>query len=161
MTPEDREKVAKFALGLSHEDLVHTRVDIRKSEVIEDWIEGIERGRFISVLAEDKDGEVVGYGTLHNNELTWTRHQGEIRLIVKKELRGIGLGKCLATELVQIAKDQNLQLIVVNIPRDQPHIRKMLERMGFSVEALLTDWLIDIDGNTHDLMVMSHHVRDF
>ena len=157
---KDKKAALAFTRTLSHDDILFLQMDITKPEVIEESLNNVKRGRAIIVLAEEK-GKVVGYASLFHNEMLWTRHQGEIRIFVKDSLRGIGLGRRLASEAVQIAHEQNLDLIVVNIPREQPHVRAMLEHMGFTVEALLTDWLMDQEGNTHDLIIMSHHVRDF
>ena len=34
----------------------------------------------------------------------------------------------------------------------------VFERLGFKAEALLADYVMDRDGRTHDLIVMSHDV---
>jgi len=161
MTPKDRRKVNTFTKTLSRDDVTFLQNDITKPEVIDEWMAMVKRGRAIVILAEDKGGKIVGYASLYRNELHWTRHQGEIRTFVSAPVRGIGLGKRLASEVFQIAQEQDLDIIVCNIPRGQPHVRQMLEKVGFTVEALLSDWLMDQEGNTHDLIVMAHNVRDF
>ena len=42
--------------------------------------------------------------------------------------------------------------------REQEGARRMFEKLGFSAEALLTDWAIDRSGNTRDLVIMSYDV---
>jgi len=160
MDEHDADNILAFTKALKREDLMYTRMDITKRDVIEDWIQNIRHGRTITVLAEDGDGNIVGYGSLHTNKKLWTRHLGELRLLVTGKVRGIGLGERLAVELMAIADDQELERVVLNIPRTQPHVRKMMEKLGFTAEALLTDWLKDQQGRTHDLIIMSHHLDE-
>ncbi len=161
MSGKDKKAAVTFTKELSADDILYLMMDIRKTEVIEETIGNIKKGRAVVVMALDGKGKLAGYASLFHNEMLWTRHQGEIRLFVLDKYRGIGLGRHLATEAMQVALDQDLELIVVNIPREQPHVRAMLERIGFKVEALLTDWLMDQKGRTHDLIVMSHHTSEF
>ncbi len=160
MTPDDKEKLARFARKIDEQDVLLMRTDIRQTEVLDDWIQNVQRGRSVTVLAINGKDEIIGYATLHRAPRTWMRHLVEIRLFVLKPLRGTGIGKVLLSEMVQIAQEQGVQRIVVNISREQKHVRQMLERLGFTVEALLTDWIMDHAGRTHDLVIMSHRVED-
>lgn len=160
MTEEDRNRVLKFAKSLPAEDFIFLRMDISNPEVIDDWVEAITAGRTITVLTENEAGNIIGYASLHYNRLSWTRHLGEIRVFVRSDIRGSGLGKRLIGEMFQLAKEQGLKRIVVNIPSNQPRVRQMLEKVGFQPEALLTDWLIDAKDLTYDLLVMSAHVEE-
>ena len=120
-------------------------------------MEWIESGRRVTLLAELGD-ELIGYGTLSRRELDWSRHMGEIRIIVQAAYRRTGLGRALAEEVFSMAREMDLTKIVARMPVDQPGGRKMFESIGFKPEALLTDWVIDRAGRTHDLVVMSFDV---
>ncbi len=161
MTPDDRDALLAFTRTLPKEDLMFLRMDVTKPEVIDHWIENIQHGLTITVLAFDGEGDVIGYGSLHHNKMTWTRHLGELRMLASPEYRGIGLGKRLTNEVFQIAKESGLIRVFVQIPAHQPHVREMLEKLGFIAEALLTDWLIGQDNVTHDVVVMTQRVADY
>lgn len=161
MTPDDRDKLLAFTRTLPKEDLMFLRMDVTKPEVIDHWVDNIRHGATITVLAFDTDHNVIGYGSLHHNKMTWTRHLGELRMLASPEYRGIGLGKRLTNEVFQMAKQSGLARVFVQIPADQPHVREMLEKMGFTTEALLTDWLISTDNKTHDVVVMTQRVKDY
>lgn len=160
MEAGDRKRILDFTQALSKDDMMFLRMDISDPEVVDVWINNIENGDSLSLLLSNSDGEILGYCTLHIDSKLWTSHIGEMRFFVAKEQRGIGLSSKLVSEIFQIARDQHLERLTVNIAREQPHVQKMLERLGFKVEALLTDWLKDRDGVTHDLIVMSHHLID-
>lgn len=161
LTPKDRDLMLEFTRGLTSDDMMYLRLDISQAEVLDEWLENTQNGKSITVLALDESGEVGGYCSLHRNLKSWTRHIGEIRVFVKSDMRGLGLARRLVNEIFQIAKQQNVQRLVVNIARDQLHIQQMLQRLGFKVEALLTDWLMSRDGHTHDLVIMSHSVDEY
>ena len=42
---------------------------------------------------------------------------------------------------------------------DQGGARAAFEKLGFSVEALLQDWVVDRKGQPRDLLVMSHDLE--
>ncbi len=161
MSPDDRGALLAFTQMLPKEDLMFLRMDVTKPEVVDHWIENIRQGLTITVLAFDGEDNVIGYGSLHHNKMMWTRHLGELRMLASPEYRGIGLGKRLTNEVFQIAKESGLDRVFVQIPAHQPHVREMLEKLGFIAEALLTDWLIGQDDTTHDLVVMTQRVVDY
>jgi RimJ/RimL family protein N-acetyltransferase len=160
MGPDDRDALLKLAHRLTEQDLTFLRMDITSPSVVDEWIRNIERGRTITVLAES-GSELVGYGSLHHNELMWTSHLGELRVLVDSEHRGAGIGRILAGEIFHIARELNLDRVICQIPAHQTRVRQMLEELGFRAEALLPRWLKDRKGNLHDLLIVSHVMDDF
>ena len=157
MKPEDSKALLAFAQSLPEEDLLFLSVDITRPEVVEQWARNIQAGRVHTVLAES-GGKLIGHGTLAFNELTWTRHLGEIQLMISPERRGGGLGSLLANEVFAIAQELGLQKIVARMASEQKGAMQVFERQGFKAEALLADYVIDRQGHTHDLIVMSYDV---
>lgn len=157
MTVADRDALLEFAQSLPESDLIYLRMDITQPEIIDEWIENLQAGRSITVFAEE-DGKIIGYGTLHMNRLMWTRHIGEIRILVDARARGGGVGRSLAAQLTEMAKEQELYRVVVQLPADQPRVRKMFEDLEFEPQAILPDWLKDRHNRPHDLIIMSRNV---
>jgi L-amino acid N-acyltransferase YncA len=160
MTPADEEEMLAFTRALPAQDVMFLRKDITKEAVVDDWIEKIRKDQTVTVIAETASGVIAGYASLHLDQLLWTHHLGEIRVVLAKDMRGKGLARRLVNEMFQIARDRGLQRLVVNMRRDQEHVRAMLNKLGFKAEALLTDWLMDANGVTHDLLVMSCYVNE-
>jgi RimJ/RimL family protein N-acetyltransferase len=157
MTVEDGDELLDFARSLPERDLLFLSIDITRPEVIEGWMQHIDTGRSFTVMAE-LDGKLIGHATLYISELTWTRHLGEIQLLISPEHRGGGLGTLLANEVFALAHDLGLQKIIARMAADQKGALQVFERLGFKAEALLTDFVMDREGRTHDLIVMSHDV---
>jgi L-amino acid N-acyltransferase YncA len=157
MTLEDGEELLAFARALPERDLLFLSIDITRLEVVEGWVRRIEEGRTFTVMAE-AEGKLIGHGTLYLSELSWTRHMGEIQLLISPAYRGGGLGHLLANEVFIIAQHLGLQKIIARMAADQKGALQIFERLGFKAEALLADFVIDREGRTHDLIVMSHDV---
>ena len=157
--PGAERALLKFTQGLPVADLVFVRVDVTQPDVVHEWVENVARGRTITVLAEE-DGGLVGYGNLHFSRQQWTRHIGELRVLVGEQYRGIGLGERLVDALVRIAHDRRLKRVIVHIASNQPRVRAMFDRLGFNAEALLTDWLKDRNHQKHDVVIMSYEIDE-
>ncbi|MBI3650370.1 MAG: GNAT family N-acetyltransferase [Acidobacteria bacterium] len=157
MSPQDGKTMLAFTQSLPEEDLVFLTVDITQPGIVERWANSLQSERMKVVVAE-VNGQVVAYGSLTRNEPFWTRHLGEIQIMIVPEYRGRGLGHILANEVHALAQDSGLQKIIARMAADQRSAVQVFETMGFRVEALLADYVMDRAGKTHDLIVMSYDV---
>ncbi|HKF55483.1 MAG TPA: GNAT family protein, partial [Blastocatellia bacterium] len=80
------------------------------------------------------------------------------QLLISPALRGLGIGTLLANEVFALAREQGLQKLVARMAAEQKGAIQVFERLGFRPEALLADYVIDRQGRTHDLIVMSYDV---
>ena len=160
MTPDDRDEILEFARSLPAEDLTFLRTDVTQEATVDAWMGYLASGRTISLAAEI-EGRIAGYASIHLNEANWTRHVGEMRVIVGRDQRGLGLGKRLTHEAFGIAKDLKLRKVTAQMATDQRAARGVFEHLGFRPEALLADHVMTRDGQTHDLLVMSYDIVGF
>ena len=100
-------------------------------------------------------GKVVGYASVHNDQVSWQRHLGELRIQVGQAYRGCGLGGLLGKEIFAIASDLGIEKIVAKMTVDQRQAIALVERHGFKHEAVLHDFVIGRDGRRNDLVVMT------
>jgi len=154
MTPGDRDGMLAFARKLPPDDLLFLRMDITQPEAIDEWVSNLKAGRTHTVLAI-VDGAIEGYATVHHNNVLWTRHMGEIRVLVSSQYRQHGLGKRLVDEVFVMARALGLQKLTVQMTPDQKGARATFEHLGFHAEALLADYVVDHNGKTRDLLIMS------
>ena len=143
-----------FACSLPKDDLQFLRVDITRLMAVTLWAQNIKAGRTITVLAEVGD-DVVGYASVHNDQVSWQRHLGELRIQVGPAYRGCGLGGLLGKEIFAIASDLGIEKIVAQMRADQRQAIALVERRGFKHEAVLRDFVIGRDGRKNDLVVMT------
>ena len=114
MTADDKDAVLAFAGSLPENDLLFLSFDITKESFVENWIRRIEAGNWHTILVE-VGGKLVGHGSLMQTEQIWSRHLGEIILLLAPEVRGKGLGNILAGELFAKAEELKLQKVVARI----------------------------------------------
>jgi hypothetical protein len=93
MTRADEDAVLAFARKLPAHDLLFLPRNISEPKVLSAWINEIERGAIISLLAIWGES-VVGCGTVVRDPHSWSPHVGEIRMVVLPEVRGTGVGGC-------------------------------------------------------------------
>ena len=118
------------------------------------------RGHIHSVLAEDEFG-VVGYSTIHLNDLEWTAHVAEMRITTADRARGVGLGYLLTREGFNIALALGIEKIVARMTTDQTGAQALFHELGFQNEVLLKDHVKDPNGIRHDLLLMACEVQTF
>ena len=160
MSSVDADSVLRFAKGLEEHDLLFLRRDITQLDALEDWLRDIEAGDALSILAK-RGGEVIGYGTLHRESLSWSAHVAELRVLVAADFRGKGLGRVLTQEAFKAALRSGIEKMVARMTLDQKGAIATFESLGFRPEALLKDHVKDRQGTPHDLVMMSHRVADF
>lgn len=156
----DRDAALKFARELPKDDLLFLTIDITDPQILDEWLKSTEENRAITVLAE-ADGRFVGYSSLVYNQTMWTRHLGEIRLLVSPQYRGLGLGKILVNEAFVLAQELGLKKLEARMASEQKGAIQVFERIGFKPEALLADHVIDRENHTHDLILMSYDITGF
>lgn len=151
----DRDKILAFARSLPQNDLLFLRTDITEPASVDEWIRNVDRGDTATVIAE-ANGEIVGYASVHSDQARWTRRVGEIRVQVGATYRGVGLGRQLAAQIFRLGQLRGLKKMAAMMTPDQGGARAAFEKLGFQVEALLQDWVIDREGRPRDLLIMSH-----
>ena len=157
MSQADEAAVLDFAQKLPVHDLLFLPRDISSPKVLAAWIKEIERGEIISLLAV-KAGRVVGCGTLVRDPMSWSPHVAEIRNVVSSDVRGQGVGRALSQETFALALSAGLEKLVVQMTVDQSGAIAIFEGLGFKAEALLRDHVRDVDGKTHDIVMLGHNV---
>jgi RimJ/RimL family protein N-acetyltransferase len=157
MTRADEAAVLDFARKLPTHDLLFLPRNISEPKVLSAWINEIERGAFTSLLAIQA-GKVVGCGTLVRDPHSWSPHVGELRMVVSLDVRGQGVGRALSQETFALALGAGLEKLSVQMTVDQQAAIALFESLGFKAEALLRDHVRDVNGKTHDIVVLGHNI---
>ena len=157
MSRADEAAVLDFAQKLPAHDLLFLPRNISQPKVLSAWINEIERGGIVSLLAV-RAGMVVGCGTVVCDLHSWSPHVGEIRMVVSPDVRGQGVGRALSQETFALALGAGLEKLSVQMTVDQQAAIALFEGLGFRAEALLRNHVRDVDGGKHDIVVLGHNV---
>ncbi|CAN5249259.1 GNAT family N-acetyltransferase [soil metagenome] len=157
MQPAHAAEVLAFAQTLPEHDLLFLRRDIGQPRVIDAWMAEIANGSVHSLVALHQ-GHVVGCTALLRDELSWSPHVGELRVLVGPAMRGFGLGRTLVQESFAMALGMGLEKLVAHMTVDQRGAIAVFEELGFRAEALLKHHVRDRAGRTHDIALLSHDV---
>jgi RimJ/RimL family protein N-acetyltransferase len=150
----DADALLAFAQALPAHDLLFLMRDIRNPKVIAAWIDQVERGLIRSLVAHDGD-QMVGCTALARDELSWSPHVADIRMLISSNMRGTGFGRVLAQECVALAMADGVTKLTVRLTPDQGAALKVFEDLGFLPEALQRDHVRDATGELHDIAIMA------
>lgn len=152
--PSDADAIRAFFARVPEGDRTFFREDVLAPGAIERWIADPDQHRCIAIV----DDEIAGHMAVIRG-VAWSRHVGEIRLVVAPEQRRRGLGRLLAQRAVVEAVDLGMTKLVVEVVAEQEATVTMFSALGFEAEGLLKDHVRTQTGETHDLLVLSHFVE--
>lgn len=150
----DADDLRAFFQQVPEGDRTFFREDVLAPGVVERWVDDPGQHRSIALV----DGAIVGHvAVIHG--VGWSRHVGEVRLVVGPDHRGEGLGRLLAQRAVVEAVEMGVSKLVVDVAAEQTATVAMFSKLGFEAEALFKDHVRDQAGATHDLLVLAHFVE--
>lgn len=157
LRPSDAPALLGFFRGLPEEDRLYLRDDATRPGFVQEFIGKADFEVTIPLVAE-KDGEIVGNGTLYRTRHGWTVHVAQIRVAVAASFQRKGLGSELAKRLVKIAMDLGVDKMIAQVADNQVAAKRAFEKLGFRQEAVLRGHVKDIFGKKRDLLILSNDV---
>lgn len=160
MTADDAPALLEFYRSLPAEDLLYLRADVTVPEAMDRWVDGIESGQAWHLLAS-YEGRIVADGELDCPMYGWSRHVGEVRLVVDPSFRGTGLSMAIARDLLAQAVDEGLHKVIVQMTVGQHSAMQLFTKLGFQHEAVLSEHVQDQHGTLRDLIIMAYYTKNF
>jgi len=153
LTIHDLDMSLAFFRALPEEDRAYLRIDVTKRKIVKSRIESIKPRKVIRLVAI-ADRKIVADGSLESESHTWKEHIAELRMIVARPYQRKGLGTLMSRELFSIAASKNVDEIIVKFAKPQAGVRKIFKKLGFHQDAVIHDYVTDIRGVKHDLILM-------
>ena len=157
---DDEERLIEFFAGLPRGSTQFLKHDVRDAEVVRHFVTNLNPDSTLPIVAMSADGKIVADATLHMVQRGWRRHIGEVRGVVAEGWRHQGLATALVRELVEQASARGLKKIKAEILDSQTGAFKVFKRMGFTEEARLKQHALDLDGQLHDILILTNSVDD-
>lgn len=153
----DGDQAALFGMfrRLSEEDLWFLNQDVSDRKLMDEWVRSLDPKRVVSVVAV-LEGRVVGNAVLMMKAYGAKSHIGKIRITVDPSYRDKRLGTWMLLDLVNLAMALGLRMLTMRLVRGRDaSVISGVAKLGFVEQAVLKDYVVDREGNPHDLVVMS------
>jgi len=160
LQPDDQTLLQQFAADMPANDLLFLPRDIRQQSVVAAWVEQTEAGAISTIVVLD-GAKLVGVAAVVCDELSYSKHVGDLRVLLSSGVRGIGLGRLLVKECYFLALARNLEKLTTRMTANQPTALKLFEELGFVPEALWRSQVRDETGANHDLVGLGQDVAGF
>ncbi len=147
----DVDEVWAFFQRVPEGDRTLVKEPVTELTSVQGWADDARALRYVARA----DGDVVGYVAVIPG-VGWSRHVGELRLVVDPAVRRRGIGQRLARHALRVAVDASLTKVVVEVVAVQDSTIALFTRLGFRAEALLEDQVQDPEGNFLDLIVLAN-----
>jgi acetyltransferase len=100
----------------------------------------IDYDREVALVAENRisehESEILGVGRLRKDKAT---NSAEFAVLVTDAHQGIGLGTELLKRLIQIGRDEKLELVAAEILAENFAMQRICEKLGFKLKRQLDD----------------------
>ncbi len=159
MESDDMDALIQFFQALPLQDRLYLRSDVTKKENIIRRFGSINYNVRFPLLTFFED-RIIAIGSLYRAEFGWTRHLGEIRVVVTPDFQRKGLCTILVKELFFYAISTDLYKIQTEIMEIQTSAIAAFEHMGFKKEAVLHKHVTDINDERQNLVIMSLDIKE-
>lgn len=153
LSPDDVVPLRTFFSSVPEGDRTFFKEDVTAPGVIEAWAAHPEHHRLIAVV----DDGIVGYAAVLKG-VAWSSHVGEVRLLVAPEFRNRSIGRLLAQRVVVEAEELGVDKLTIEVVAGHHRLLAMFAGLGFEQEGRLRGQVRWSDGETRDVLVLSHFV---
>jgi L-amino acid N-acyltransferase YncA len=154
---KDEQALCQFYSQISDEDRWYMRFDATDPGVVGGWLEGQE-GVF-SIIAECGN-QLIAHARLHTHKFGCYHHQGRLRIIVLPEFRQKRLGSWMLLDLIHLAMEKGLRELLADfVVGIEDAAIEAAYKLDFFKKALLDDFVIDAQGQLHDLLIMTKRLH--
>lgn len=157
MTREDYDLLVEYYSRFGEEDMLYARHNVKDPAVVRKWCDTLDYGKVLPVLAVARD-RIVGNVSLHFYKGP-KRHVAELRLFLAKDFRKRGLGMKMTRAIIDMARKQDIRIIMGEVIAEQTKVTRAFEQLGFKTQCLLEDYFMFPDGETRDVAFMTLHLK--
>jgi L-amino acid N-acyltransferase YncA len=159
-TSEDMDAVFDFYQSLTEEEKDLAQIDLRdKNSVIQRFEEMEERGHD-RVLAICKDsGKVIGEAILESMLYGWMRKTGQMRILLHPDYLVEEIAHHLLREMFLLAARRGMNHLTFKVLDGEKEMYEILKALHFKHEATQKKHVVDVQGKTHDVHLMTYSLR--
>ncbi len=151
---DDINALLEFFVSLPEEDRLHLRVDVTQRDVMRRRMMAQSHWEVVRLIGIFGD-RVVAECSIARRTYGFESHVGEMRLLVDPDFRGSGLATYLGRQIFAHAIMMDIEKIEACMMEDDERAVACAERLGFEREGVLPNFVKDIKGNNHNLLIMA------
>lgn len=155
----DLEPLARFFERLPPETKQFLRVNSKNRSVLTGRVSQIDgecHWRHVAVVG----GEIVGDATLDREPFGWTRHVGELRIVLEDEFEPLGLRGVMCEQMIEVARSNEIEKVQTEVLAERESFIRMLEHQGFRREVVRKNHARGMDGKLHDVVILASDVEE-
>jgi GNAT superfamily N-acetyltransferase len=139
----------------SADELWFLNHDVSDPRLIHDWVKDLDLNRVISIVAS-LGGRIIANAALMRKRYGAKSHIGKIRIAVDPSFREKRLGTWMLLDIVNLGIALRLKILVMRLVRDRDaYIISRVRNLDFFEEQELKNYVLDREGNPHDLVIMT------
>ena len=154
----DEVKLHKFFLAVPEWERLFIKKPVTDRKILHEWCcrADFEQNLPLLMLHGQK---IVGEVTLHQRLGGWKRHIGMVTVLTHPDYRGRDVAKILVDEIVRAARHLGLRKLEVELNGERKVAIRAMEHLGFHPLYELPDYVLDMESNPHDYVVMGMNLR--
>ncbi len=157
MVREDFDLLVEYYSHFGEEEMLYVRHNVKDPTIVREWCDTLDYGKVLPVLAVVRD-RIVGSASLHFYKGP-KRHVAEFRLFLAKDFRKRGLGMKMMRAIIDMARKQDVRIIVGEVIAEQTKVVRAFEQLGFKTQCLLEDYFMFPDGETCDVAFLTLNLK--
>lgn len=154
----DDDRFYNFFTDIPEEERMFIKHRVEDAATTKSWCDNIDYMAKLPLLALH-DNKIIGVATLHQQQGGWKRHIGRVSVLVLPGYRGRGLARRMIQEISDLARHAGLDSIEAEFIGKQEAAIKMFSIIGFAPLLNLSNYVRDMQANTHDYVVMKLYLR--
>lgn len=154
---QDLEKLADFFSRLPSDVVQSFKYDVRDHQILTHRLRQMDDQSHWRLVAEVGE-KIVASATLDRDAFGWTKHIGDLRVIVDDEYEKLGVRAVLCEQFVAIAQAAGIERVQTEVLVERTDLFPILERLGFARELVRKGYAKGSDGKRHDVAIMTNEV---
>jgi putative acetyltransferase len=147
----DKEKLIEMYESLSDDAVRWGLPPYNRERLEKGWLSNLQN--LIAIVAFYKD-KIVGHAQIFKFPNPRRKGTGDLIIYLHQDFHNVGLGTAMLTKLIELAKEEGLHRVGLDVIADNKPAIRLYQKFGFKVEGVKKEAYFGEDGKYHDELVM-------
>jgi putative acetyltransferase len=147
----DKEKLIEMYESLSDDAVRWGLPPYNRERLEKGWLSNLQN--LIAIVAFYKD-KIVGHAQIFKFPNPRRKGTGNLIIYLHQDFHNVGLGTAMLTKLIELAKEEGLHRVGLDVIADNKPAIRLYQKFGFKVEGVKKEAYFGEDGKYHDELVM-------